>query len=293
MVMNTALIGAIYLLLITSMFALGLEHTFHDIIAPFRDLRLVAAALLVNLILIPVAGYLLAGIFALSGAVFIGCILMTSAPGSSYAPVLADIADGDLPFATGLVFFLSTVALVSTPVTLLFVLPGASGADIWPVVRTLILVMLIPLLAGLFLRTRSPPISDRIKGPVYRISYAMILLVVGIGLWAELATPGAGEELISLFGSYSLLTMVLVVGLSMLFGYFLGGNSEGTRRSLAMGSSIRNAGMALLFATGSFGSMVSDILTVLITYIIIQTTMTAVAGLLLRRKSRGYWGRSP
>ena len=69
---------------------------------------------------------------------------MTSAPGASYAPRIAEIAEGDVPFSTGLMFLLSTVALVSTPITILLLLPAGTGVSVWPVIRTLLLLMFIP-----------------------------------------------------------------------------------------------------------------------------------------------------
>ena len=63
---------SIYLFIITSMLFIGLGHSWRDILAPFKNVKLVLFALLVNLILIPVAGYLIATVFALSGAMIVG-----------------------------------------------------------------------------------------------------------------------------------------------------------------------------------------------------------------------------
>ena len=121
---ETIITVSIYLFIITSMLFIGLGHTWRDILAPFKNVKLVLFALLVNLILIPVAGYLIATVFALSGAMVVGFLLMTSAPGASYSPRIAEIAEGNVPFSTGLMFLLSTIALVSAPITILLLLPG-------------------------------------------------------------------------------------------------------------------------------------------------------------------------
>ena len=128
MISETIITLSIYLFIITSMLFIGLGHSWRDILAPFKNVKLVLFALLVNLILIPVAGYLIATVFALSGAMIVGFLLMTSAPGASYSPRIAEIAEGDVPFSTGLMFLLSTVALVSAPITILLLLPeGSTG----------------------------------------------------------------------------------------------------------------------------------------------------------------------
>jgi BASS family bile acid:Na+ symporter len=79
--------------------------------------------------------------------------------------------------------------------------------------------------------------------------------------------------------------MVIVVGISLILGYFCGGPTTGNRRSLAIGSAIRNAGMAMLFATSIFGGDVSAVLPVLIVYIIVQTVMVGLAAGRWRKQS--------
>ena len=286
MITQTVLMAAIYLFIITSLLFIGLDHTYRDILAPLKDIRLVIIALVVNLLLVPLTGYILVTVFSLSGAVLIGCILMTSAPGASYSPRLAEISAGDVPFATGLMFLLCTIALISTPVTLLILLPESSAMNVWPVIRSLILLMVIPLIVGLALRAYRPAVADRVKVPVVLFSYFMILIVLIMALATTFGPANPTGIFRSLFGTYGILVIVLAVSLSFLFGYFLGGARKGIRRSLAESSAIRNSGMALLFAASSFTAMMSDILTVLIAYTIIQTAVVGIVAGLWRRKSK-------
>jgi BASS family bile acid:Na+ symporter len=283
MISETILIIGIYLFILTSMLFIGLGHTYRDLLAPFKNVKLVLFALLVNLVLIPVAGYLIATAFALSGALLIGFLLMTSAPGASYAPRIAEIAEGDVPFSTGLMFLLSTVALVSAPITILLLLPEGTGVSVWPVIRTLLLLMFIPMVIGLLIRARKPSFAERLMGPVVWTSYIMILVVMVTALAAKLFSQDPVGGLISLFGTLGIISIVLAVGISVILGYLFGGPSEGTRRSLATGSANRNTGMALLFAA-SISSEVSEILAVLVAYIVIQILITGIVAAKWRKK---------
>ncbi len=275
----------IYLFILTSMLFIGLGHTYRDFLEPFKNMKLVLFALLVNLVLIPVAGYLVATVFALSGAMLVGFLLMTSAPGASYGPRLAEVSGGDVPFATGLMFLLCTVALVSTPITLLLLLPEGSVISMWPVIRTLLLLMVVPMAAGLIVRAKRPAIAKKLEGPVVWASYIMILVVMVLFLITMLFSPNAVGGLTKLFGTFGIAAMVIVVGISLILGYLCGGPTTGTRRSLATGSAIRNAGMAMLFATSIFGGDVSEVLPVLIVYIIVQTVMVGLAAGRWRKQS--------
>ena len=56
-------------------------------------------------------------------------------------------------------FLLSTVALVSAPITILLLLPEGSAVSVWPVIQTLLLLMAVPILSGLIIRARLPVIA--------------------------------------------------------------------------------------------------------------------------------------
>ncbi len=261
-------------------------------LAPFKNVKLVLFALLVNLILIPVAGYLIATVFALSGAMVVGFLLMTSAPGASYSPRIAEIAEGNVPFSTGLMFLLSTIALVSAPITILLLLPEGSTVSVWPVIRTLLLLMFIPMVIGLLIRARWPPAAEKLMSPVVWTSYIMILVVFVVFLMYKIFSPDPVGGLRDLFGTLGILAIVLAVGISLILGYLFGGPAEGTRRSLAFGSANRNAGMALLFAT-SISSELGDILAVLVAYIIVQIIMSAVIAAKWRKNPASGSGKKP
>jgi len=289
---ETIITVSIYLFIITSMLFIGLGHTWRDILAPFKNVKLVLFALLVNLILIPVAGYLIATVFALSGAMIVGFLLMTSAPGASYSPRIAEIAEGNVPFSTGLMFLLSTIALISAPITILLLLPEGSTVSVWPVIRTLLLLMFIPMVIGLLIRAKLPAIADKLMSPVVWTSYIMILVVFVVFLLYKIFSPDPVGGLRDLFGTLGILAIALAVGISLILGYLFGGPAEGTRRSLAFGSANRNAGMALLFAT-SISSELGDILAVLVAYIVVQIIMSAVIAAKWRKKPASGSGKKP
>ena len=139
--------------------------------------------------------------------------------------------------------------------------------------------------AGLIVRAKRPAIARKLEGPVVWASYIMILVVMVLFLITMLFSPNAAGGLTKLFGTFGIAAMVIVVGISLILGYFCGGPTTGTRRSLATGSAIRNAGMAMLFATSIFGGDVSEVLPVLIVYIIVQTVMVGLAAGRWRKQS--------
>jgi bile acid:Na+ symporter, BASS family len=108
-----------------------------------------------------------------------------------------------------------------------------------------------------------------------------VVMVTALAMKLFSQDPVGG--LISLFGTLGVLSIILAVGVSVILGYLFGGPADGTRRSLATGSANRNAGMALLFAA-SISSEISEILSVLIAYIIIQILITGILAAKWREK---------
>jgi len=286
MISQTILIVSIYLFIITSMLFIGLGHTYRDFLVPFKDRKLLILALLVNLVLIPVAGYLIATLFTLSGVMLVGFLLMTSAPGASYGPRLAEVSGGDVPFATGLMFLLCTVALVSTPITLILLMPAGTAISVWPVVRTLLILMALPMAVGLLVRATKPEIAKKLSTPVVWASYLMILIVLVMALLFRLLSPNPAGGLSDMFGTLGIAAIAAVVGVSIILGYYAGGPAISVRRSLATGSAIRNAGMALLFATSIYGD-VNQVLPVLVAFIIIQSLIVGLVAYRWRKRSPG------
>jgi BASS family bile acid:Na+ symporter len=147
----------------------------------------------------------------------------------------------------------------------------------------MLVLMVIPMVIGLLVRAKRPAIAEKIMGPVVWASYLMILVVLVTALLSKLLGPNPVGGLIDLFGTLGIFAIVLAVGISLILGYIFGGPVESIRRSLATGSAIRNAGMALLFAASIFDA-VGEVLTVLVAFIIIQTLVVGlIAGMWRRR----------
>jgi BASS family bile acid:Na+ symporter len=139
------------------------------------------------------------------------------------------------------------------------------------------------MVIGLLIRARRPSIAEKLMSPVVWTSYIMILVVFVMFLIYKIFSPDPVGGLRDLFGTMGILAIVLAVGISLILGHLFGGPAEGTRRSLAMGSANRNAGMALLFAT-SISSDLGDILAVLVAYIIVQILISGVVAAKWRKK---------
>ncbi len=274
------LISGIYFFIISSMFSIGLGLGIKEIIEPFKKPGVLVNSVVLNLIAIPLAGLGLAIFFGLEGAAFYGFLIMACSPGASYGPRITEFAGGDVGHSIGLMFLLCMVAIISAPLTIVLIVPGAGGIEIWPVIRTLAIIQVIPLFFGMFLRAKKPRLTARISAPVFWLSNisaaCVILLALGIRIFSDSKTSMDG-----IIGPAGVLAIAILVIISLAAGYLFGGFREDTRRSMSVSTAIRNAGVAFLIGVGSF-SDINGVISVIILYIFLQTLMTGILA--------GWWG---
>jgi BASS family bile acid:Na+ symporter len=236
---------AVLVFVVTCMVAAGLGLGVRDVVAPLRRLRLVALALVANFVVAPAVALGLTEAIPLERGHAIGLLLLGGAAGAPFLPKLAELARGDLAFSVGLMLLLMVASVAFMPVALPLMIPGLS-AEPWPLLKPLLFTMLLPLAAGMAVKSASERRSARLR-PAFAVvsNVSMILtvvLLIGLNFRAMLGT----------FGSGAVAVAVVFVSLSLVAGYALGGPAPGTRSVLGLGTGQRNVAAALLMATQNF-----------------------------------------
>jgi bile acid:Na+ symporter, BASS family len=230
---------------ISSMLAMGTGLTVAQIIKPLRSARLVVLSLLANFVLMPLVASVLAKVLWLDEPFAVGLLLLGCAAGAPFLPKLAELARGNLAFAVGAMVLLMVVTVVYLPIVLPLVLPGVT-VDPWKIARSLVLLMLFPLAAGLALRAGHEDLATRVKPVLDSISnVSLVLLVV-------LITATNVEKILQVFGTRAILAGLLFVAIGFGTGWLLGGPGADTRRVMALGTGQRNIAAALMVASQSF-----------------------------------------
>jgi BASS family bile acid:Na+ symporter len=151
--LNKAVTVAMLSFVVSSMLAMGSGLTIRQIIEPLRDARLVLLALLANFVLMPLGALALAKVLWLDDPFAVGLLVLGCAAGAPFLPKLAELAKGNLAFSVGAMVLLMVVTVGYLPVVMPLLLPGVT-VDPWNIARSLILLMLLPLAAGLALKVR-------------------------------------------------------------------------------------------------------------------------------------------
>ena len=258
---------------IGSMLSMGLTLTIPQILKPLSSARLVAFALLVNFVLIPGLAYGFVLIFDLSGPLEIGLILLSTAAGAPFLPKLAQVAKGNVAFSVGLMVLLMIVTIIFLPLVLPLLL-GDVEVNPWDIAQSLVILMLIPLAAGLLIRARYEETAANIL-PTFSMASNIALITLAIlGLVLNF------DGMIGLVGTLGLLAGALFVIIALAVGYLAGGSDSGIRSVLGLGTGQRNISAALVVAAQNFDAEV-------LTYILV----IAVISLIILMPAAGELGK--
>jgi bile acid:Na+ symporter, BASS family len=134
----------------------------------------------------------------------------------------------------------------------------------------LVLFQLVPLLIGVLVGARAPHVAARLQRPLL-----IVVLVVVVVLLAVLGGPIA-RAVGTVYGSLGMLAAACIVLLSLLTGWVLGGRERAYRRTLSVGTALRNIGLATLLATSVFGR--GEVAAAVVTYFIIQVVLVLLLG---------------
>jgi BASS family bile acid:Na+ symporter len=123
---------------------------------------------------------------------------------------------------------LMVVTVGYLPIVLPLLLPGVT-VDPWQIARSLILLMLLPLAAGLALKSHYEGFATQAKRVLDWISNVSLILLV------LLITAANIDKVLQVFGTFGILAGLLFIALGIGIGWLLGGPDVDTKRVMARG----------------------------------------------------------
>jgi bile acid:Na+ symporter, BASS family len=271
----------VVIMLVSLMLQCGLEVNRAHLSAVLKDYALLGKAFLANFILVPLAAVILVRIFHLDEYIAIGVLLMAIAPG---VPFLARAAGkkigGSLGFALALSFIMPALSIITVPITARLVFPpgDVNRIPLSSLVVTLVIFQLIPMIIGMLIADRAPAVAEKLLRPL-----ALVVAVCILGVLI-LVAPEIAKAVASVYGSYGLITALLLVVFSAAAGWLLGGPDVSHRNTLAMGTLLRNIGLASVIASVNFER--TPVEAMVLSYFIIGIVVSAILSRILARRSK-------
>jgi BASS family bile acid:Na+ symporter len=258
--------------LLEMMVSIGLGVTFADVIGVARNGRLVGLAAVGNYVCVPAAAVGLLLLFHADALIAAGFLIPAVCPGAPYGPPFTGIARGNVPRAVGLMTILAGSSALVAPLLLDLLLPLTSGdeevqVNVGKLISTLLIAQLLPLCIGLGIRQWRPALADRLKKPANMLSLALNLVTLGLIL-------GVHWEMLMGIPIRAYLGMLALVLAGVGAGWLLGGPGSENRTAMTMATAVRNVGVSLVIATGSFGG--TKAVTATTAFAIFQTIVMAL-----------------
>ncbi len=247
---------SVLVFVISSMLSMGLSLTTKQIVEPLKDTRLVILALVANFVVVPIAAYVITLVLPLDESISIGLILISMAAGAPFLPKLVQVAKGNIAFSVGLMVLLMVVTIVFLPIVLPLVLQGVEVNPL-DIAQSLVVMMLIPLAIGLFIKARYDDAAENIRPTFAMAANVGLLVLIILGVVLNF------DAMIDLVGSLGILAALLFVAVAIGSGYMLGGSDRNIKSVMALGTGQRNISAAIVVAAQNFDS---DVLTYILVF---------------------------
>ncbi|MGF1569777.1 MAG: DUF202 domain-containing protein [Nodosilinea sp.] len=279
-VIQTLTALTIFLLMLT----LGVKTSLGGLGSLWQQPGLVGRSLLSALVLFPLGTAGLGALFLRglpeAAAIGLGLAALAASPGAPLLTQRASMAGGNLAIATSLQVTLATLAVITTPLTLLlstliFAQVQAS-TDFLVIAKQVLTVQLLPLGLGILIRTlggvMATDIGDLLTTVANTLFVVLLVFLLGFSLVTIPTVPWRGLAVIP-----------FLVGFGLVCGHLLGGPDLPTQSSIATGTIARNAGLALfLVAANGAGSAIPTI----IAYMVVGAISALPYNIWVRRQQR-------
>ncbi len=242
------------------MFGMALELKKDDFTSLIKNKKSAAVGLLVHFFLLPLLTFGLVKVLHPPPAVALGMILVGACPGGNMSNMFTYMAKGNTVLAVGLTSVSHLLAVVFTPLN--FSIYGSFDAgtaallreihlSVSEILSTVIIVVGIPLLAGMLLQYYSPALSSKI------VPYAKRFALLAFAFFLVAAILANKQVFIENIPAV-LLLVVVHNAVALFAGYAiakLAGLHEKDVRTITFETGVQNSGLGLILIFTFFNGM--------------------------------------
>ncbi|MCX2864041.1 bile acid:sodium symporter family protein [Paucibacter sp. PLA-PC-4] len=245
----TALLPTLLLIsLALVMLGVGLSLSLEDFARLRRHPKAVAIALLLQMLLLPLACFAMIKLVGLPPAMAVGLMLLAASPGGVSANLFSHLFGGHVALNISLTAINTLLSVITMPLIANLALQHFIGEGIVPLqtakVAEVMAVVLLPVVVGMSVARWRPALAARLEKP-FKIFSAVVLALLALGAiakeWRALADSAA-----------SIGGIVLVFNLlSLLSGYYLSralGLAKAMATAISFEIGIHNSTLALYIA---------------------------------------------
>lgn len=227
------------------MLGMGLTLSPQDFKRVLTMPRCIGAGVALQFTVMPLAGIVFATLFSLEPGLAVGLILVSCCPGGTASNVVAYLARANLALSVSMTMVSTLIAVIATPLLTGWLAGVFVEIDRWALFRGMIMVVLVPVIAGVVLNRLLPRATAKISTISPLVSVFGVVLIVG-GIIANskpLITEHAGVLLLAL-----LMLHLTGFGLGYVITHMLGFD-EAEQRTCAIEVGMQNSGLGSSLAS--------------------------------------------
>lgn len=241
-------------------FAVSLDLTWEKLQKVLKRPKAPSIGLVAQFGILPAIAFLTGLYLTDSPSIALGLLLVTCCPGGALSNYLTGVAKGDVATSISMTTISTLFSIVLTPALFAFWAsknPSTHEAleqismDPQRVIMTLIIMLLIPVTAGMLIRAQRPITADRIRSGVRLIAGIVFIVIVAIII-------GSNFKALTLLARTALfpvlLTFVIAVGLGWGVAW-LAGLMAPERRAVAIEVAFQNVALAIGLGVAFFPTL--------------------------------------
>jgi len=244
--------GSIFLwLFAATMFALGLVLETDELKKTLKRPGQIALGVITQYTVMPLLGYA-AGAYALANGaspeIALGFVIVGCAPGAMASNVIVYLAGGAMAFSIAL----TTVATMLSPLLTPTLVQNLGGSflpvEFWPLMKTILLTVLLPLSLGFMLRQYLGKHQQTVKQIAPAVAATAIIIICSFAV-------AKNQDRIGSVGGLIIGLVIMVNALGYLFGYLLARLyrfDRVHRLTLSLEIGMQNAGLGVALALEHF-----------------------------------------
>src|SRR5690606_32348743 len=231
-------------------FAVSLDLTWEKLLRVIKRPKAPTIGLIAQFGILPAIAFI-AGLYLTDEpSIALGLLLVTCCPGGALSNDLTGVARGDVATSISMTTVSTLFSIVLTPVLFAFwasMNPSTLAVlqnirmDPQRVIMTLLIMLVIPVTAGMHLRGKRPNTANSIRGVTRRTAGIVFAIIVAMII-------GSNLKSIALLGLVAILpvlsTFIIAVGLGWGLG-LLGGLMAAERRAVAIEVAFQNVALAI------------------------------------------------
>jgi BASS family bile acid:Na+ symporter len=226
------------------MLGIGALLTFKDFEMIFRKPLAVLLGVAAQFVIMPVLALIVARAFALTPNLAVGLILAGAVPDAMAAGVISYLADANVAYSVSLTCGTTLISPAVTPWLTQALGKTMVEVQVWPMFRSIILIVIVPLVSGLGVRYLLKDRITRMEKVFPAISTLFIAFICG-------QVIALNRDNIRQVGMLVLGAVIVLNLLGLVFGYLAGKLfrfDEKYCRTLSINVAMQNAGLGAVLA---------------------------------------------